>query len=93
MTQDESAPGWSPSLLATMARVFATFVPGSDADASRRARLAAETLDATADHEDLRLLKVAIASLEVPIANLAGAAVWGGFATLDRRDRERILRA
>ena len=93
MTRDESAHGWSPSLLATVARVFATFVPGSEADAPRRARLAAETLDATADHDELRLLKLAIASLEVPVANLAGAAVWGRFSTLQRRDRERILQA
>ena len=93
MTQDESAHGWSPELLATVARVFATFVPGSEADAPRRARLAAETLDATADHGELRLLKLAIASLEVPVANLAGAAVWGRFSTLQRRDRERILQA
>ncbi len=93
MMQDESAHGWSPSLLTTLARVFATFVPGSEADAPRRARLAAETLDATADHDELRLLKLAIASLEVPAANLASAAVWGRFATLDRGGRERILRA
>ncbi|HEX5579311.1 MAG TPA: GMC family oxidoreductase N-terminal domain-containing protein [Candidatus Limnocylindria bacterium] len=93
MTRDEGAHGWSPSLVATLADVFATFVPGSEADAPRRASLAAETLDATADHDELRLLKLAIASLEVPAANLASAAVWGRFSRLERRDRERILQA
>jgi choline dehydrogenase-like flavoprotein len=93
MTQDEAAHGWSPGLLATLANVFSTFVPGSEADAPRRAALAAETLDATADHDELRLLKLAIGSLEVPLANLASAAVWGRFSGLGPRDRERILQA
>jgi choline dehydrogenase-like flavoprotein len=93
MTQDEAVHGWSAGSLATLATVFATFVPGSEADAPRRAALAAETLAATADHDELRLLKLAIGSLEVAVANLASAAVWGRFSTLDRRDRERVLQA
>lgn len=93
MTQDEAAHGWSRGLLTTLESVFATFAPGTEADAPRRATLAAETLDATADHAELRLLKLAIGSLEVPVANLATAGVWGRFSALDRRDRERIMRA
>ena len=93
MAQDEAAHDWPPSLVATLADVFGTFVPDSEADALRRAHLAAETLVATADHDELRLLKLVIASLEVPVANLASAAVWGRFSRLDRRDRERILQA
>ena len=93
MTRDEAAHGWSPSLVATLADVFTTFVPGSEAEAPLRASLAAETLDATADHDELRLLKLAIGSLDIPAANLASAAVWGRFSRLEQRDRERIMRA
>lgn len=79
--------------MATLARVFATFVPTSDAEARRYADLAAETLNAATDHAELRLLRLALGSLEVPAGNLAVAGVWGRFSTLDAERRAGILLA
>ncbi len=90
---EPSAPGWSPALLRTLATAFATLAPQAPADAERRARLAAETLDAVADPDDLRLLKLAVGSLEIPPALLATAGRWGRFSSLDPAGREAVLAA
>lgn len=86
-------PGWSASLLRTVAVVFDTLAPMPPAEAARRALLAAETLDAVTDPDDLRLLKLAIRSLEWPPALLASGGRWGRFSRLDRPAREAVLLA
>jgi choline dehydrogenase-like flavoprotein len=91
--RDDRAHGWGEGRLATLARIFETFVPGSEGDALRRAQLAAETLHAAADHDELRLLRLALRGLEIPAANALSAGVWGRFSHLDRGRREALLRA
>ncbi len=85
--------GWSPALLRTLATAFDTLASMPAGMAARRARLAAETLDAVADPDDLRLLKLAIRSLEWPPALLASGGRWGRFSRLDRPQREAVLLA
>lgn len=84
---------WSDAHLATLARVFETFVPGTEADAPRRARLAAETLVAAADHDELRLLRLALRLLELPPVPAIFARRWGPFSRLDRPAREALLQS
>jgi choline dehydrogenase-like flavoprotein len=82
---------WSPRLLRTLAEVFTTLAPMSDEEARRRAHLAAETLSAVADPDELRLLKLAIGSLQWWPANLITAGSWARFHRLDQSGREAIL--
>jgi len=83
---------WPSRDLATLAYAFDTFVPAAEADAARQAALAVETLQAVADPSEVRLLRLAVRSLEWSPANLVLAGVWGRFSQLDRAARERILR-
>jgi len=87
----ELLPRWSPRLIRTLAEVFTTLAPMSEADAGRRAHLAAETLSAVADPDELRLLKLAIGSLQWWPANLITAGRWARFHRLDQAGREAIL--
>ena len=82
---------WSPAQLATLARIFETFAPGTDDDAPRRAELAAETLEAAADHDELRLLRLALRMLELAPANAVTGGQWGRFSRLDQARREALL--
>ena len=90
---DEPVPGWSPALLHTLAAAFDTLASMPAETARRRAHLAAETLDAVADPDELRLLKLAVRSLDWPPALLATAGHWGRFSSLDRAAREAVLLA
>jgi choline dehydrogenase-like flavoprotein len=87
-----AAPPWPSRDLATLARALDTFVPAPEADAARQAALAVATLRAVADPSEVTLLRLAVRSLEWPIANLVLAGVWGRFSRLDRASRETILR-
>ncbi len=89
----EPSHGWSPPLLKILAAAFAALAPMEEAEADRRARLAAATLDAVADPDELRLLKVAIRSLDWPPALLATGGRWGRFTSLSLAQREAVLRA
>ena len=92
LTHVASEPlAWSPRLIRTLAEVFTTLAPMSDAEAHRRAHLAAETLSAVADPDELRLLKLAIGSLQWWPANLITAGRWSRFHRLDQAGREAIL--
>ncbi len=90
---DVTEHDWSEAHLATLARVFETFVPGTDADAPRRARLAAETMVAAADHDELRLLRLALRLIELPPVPGLFARRWGAFSSLDREGREAVMRS
>jgi len=71
MTREDVEHDWSAASLATLARAFETFVPGTEDDAPRRARLVADTLTAAADHDELRLLRLALRALELaPVPGL-----------------------
>jgi choline dehydrogenase-like flavoprotein len=82
---------WSEPDLAILAAVFDTLVPGDDDRGMRRARLAAETISATTDPGEVRLLRLALRSLGWPIANLLLTGRWGRFSRVAHADRERIL--
>jgi choline dehydrogenase-like flavoprotein len=88
---EEPLPGWSPALLHTLADVFATLAPLSPETALRHAHLGAETLGTVADPDELRLLKLAVRSLEWPIATGLTGGRWAGFGTLSPADREHVL--
>jgi choline dehydrogenase-like flavoprotein len=89
----EAVPGWPPDLLRTLAEVSTTLSPCSPEVARRRAHLAAETLSAVADPDELRLLQLAIRSLEWRPAMLATTGRWARFAMLDQAGREAVLLA
>ena len=88
------APGlvpWTEPDLAILAAVFDTLVAGDDDGGRRRARLAAETISLTTDPGEVRLLRLALRSLEWPAANLLLTGRWGRFSRVARARRERIL--
>jgi len=93
VTAPQGAPAtpWPERDLARLAVIFDTFVPGDQDGGRRRAQLAAETLDATTDPGEVRLLRLALRSLEWPAANLLLTGRWGRFSRLPRERRERIL--
>jgi choline dehydrogenase-like flavoprotein len=83
-----SAGGWSDGELATLAAVAETFVRG---DALRRARLAADALDAIADPAQVAQLRLVLRLFGSRPANLLLARRWASFATLSPIERERYL--
>ena len=84
--------GWSPRRLATLATLAESFAPGfAAADYDRRAVLAAETLNAVADPDDLRQLRLVVAALDTPVANLLTGGGWHRLTDLDGLGRDRLL--
>ena len=91
-----SLPGlpseWSGRDLATLAALAEAFVPGAAAsDYDRRAGQAADVLSARADPDDLRLLRLAIRALDVPLANLLSGGGPHRFSKMSPRQRDRLL--
>jgi choline dehydrogenase-like flavoprotein len=89
----EPVAGWSPSTLRSLVAVFETIAPDGPDAALRRAHLAAETLNAVADPDELRLLRLAINALSWPPAVMALGGGWSRFEALDLAGRERVLLA
>jgi choline dehydrogenase-like flavoprotein len=80
--------GWTERELATLAAVAETFVRG---DAVRRARLAAEGLDAAADPAQIAQLRLVLRLVESRAANLVLAGRPAGFSSMSPAARERYL--
>ncbi|HEV8489119.1 MAG TPA: GMC family oxidoreductase N-terminal domain-containing protein [Candidatus Limnocylindrales bacterium] len=86
-----SAPaGWSASELATLAAIAETFVRG---DSLRRANLAGGALEAAADPDQVRQLRLVLRLVESRFANLALVRRPTPFRDLAPADRERYLLA
>jgi choline dehydrogenase-like flavoprotein len=88
---DAPAPaGWSAAELATLASIAETFVRG---DSIRRANLAAAALEAAAEPEQVRQLRLVLRLVESRLANLALVRRKAPFRDLSPAERERYLLA
>lgn len=86
---DAPAPaGWSAAELATLANIAETFVRG---DSIRRANLAAGALEAAAEPEQVRQIRLVLRLVESRLANLILARSPRRFRDLPTPDRERYL--
>lgn len=80
--------GWSAAELATLASIAETFVRG---DSIRRANLAAGALEAAADPDQVRQLRLVLRFVESRLANLVLTGRPVPFRDLSTVDRERYL--
>ena len=88
---DAPAPaGWSAAELATLASIAETFVRG---DSIRRANLAAAALEAAAEPQQVRQLRLVLRLVESRLANLALVRRKATFRDLSPAERERYLLA
>ena len=84
--------GWSPRQLQTLGALAEAFAPGFGTDDYRRlTRAAAETLNAVADPDDLRQLRLVVSALDSPVANLGTGGGWHRFSRLEAAERDRLL--
>jgi choline dehydrogenase-like flavoprotein len=88
----DAVEGWSPRQLDTLATLAEAFAPGfAEGDYRRRARQAAETLNAVADPDDLRQLRLVTTALDTPVVNLLIGGRRRRLADLDPAGRDRLL--
>lgn len=80
--------GWSTREMAVLTALADTFVVGG---AERRAALVAEAIAATADPEQLALLRLVLRAMDSRAANLALAGRPTGFTAMTPAARERYL--
>lgn len=80
---------FSPSELATLRELSATFVPA--ADATRVASIAADGLVRAVDPSQLTQLRLVLRLLEQPLVNLATGGGFARFQDMDAPARERLL--
>ncbi|MEO8273260.1 MAG: GMC family oxidoreductase N-terminal domain-containing protein, partial [Chloroflexota bacterium] len=80
---------FSPSELATLRELAATFVPA--ADAARVATIAADGLVRAVDPSQLGQLRLVLRLLEQPLANFATGSGFAKFQDMDTPARERLL--
>lgn len=84
--------GWSSRQLAILATLAEAFAPGFPPDGyPRRARLAAETLNAVADPDDLRQLRLVVSAIDSRVVNLLTGNGWHRLAGLDPAGQDRLL--
>jgi choline dehydrogenase-like flavoprotein len=93
---DRGAPprpaGWSDRQLDTLTALARAFAPGfPEADDRRRARRAAEILNAVADPADLRQLRLVVTALDSRAANLATGGGWRRISGLFGPEADRLL--
>ncbi|MEO8437058.1 MAG: GMC family oxidoreductase N-terminal domain-containing protein [Chloroflexota bacterium] len=81
-------PGFSERDLMVLTALAETFVSG---DGERRARLAAEALEATTDPSQLRQLRLVLRLMDSPLANLLVAGRPATFTAMTPEARERYL--
>ena len=80
---------FSPSELATLRALAATFVPASDH--ARVASIASDALARAVDPSQLSQLRLVLRLLEQPLANLATGSGFTAFRDMDAPARERLL--